>query len=216
MIELIEKEIFSDLRSEFEINYVYQEENLKFMRKIRPESIKVVIYDPDPLVQEELQKNYLLFHKKRITEIKRILKDSGFVFIFCDNSIKFKFKLMCDEIFGKNCLKKEIIFNKTDKLSSILQDFQTILVYAKSDNCVFKKLPFLRRQREYYVYNNQKSLYLIKRLIKGNSKEGELIGDFTCGSGTTMIAAKILSRNFIGCDKNPKAIEITKTRLRGL
>jgi len=43
-----------------------------------------------------------------------------------------------------------------------------------------------------------------------------LIGDFTCGSGTTMIAAKILSRNFIGCDKNPKAIEITKTRLRGL
>jgi len=216
VIELIEKEIFSDLRSEFEINYVYQEENLKFMRKIRPESIKVVIYDPDPLVQEELQKNYLLFHKKRITEIKRILKDSGFVFIFCDNSIKFKFKLMCDEIFGKNCLKKEIIFNKTDKLSSILQDFQTILVYAKSDNCVFKKLPFLRRQREYYVYNNQKSLYLIKRLIKGNSKEGELIGDFTCGSGTTMIAAKILSRNFIGCDKNPKAIEITKTRLRGL
>ena len=33
--------------------------------------------------------------------------------------------------------------------------------------------------------------------------------------GTTCLAAKELNRKFIGCDLNPKAIEITKARLNG-
>ena len=32
-------------------------------------------------------------------------------------------------------------------------------------------------------------------------------------SGTTAVVCKELNRNFIGCDINPKAIEITKNRL---
>lgn len=32
-------------------------------------------------------------------------------------------------------------------------------------------------------------------------------------SGTTAVVCKELNRNFIGCDINPKAIEITKSRL---
>ena len=34
-------------------------------------------------------------------------------------------------------------------------------------------------------------------------------------SGTTALVCKELNRNFIGCDINPKAIEITKARLNG-
>ena len=32
-------------------------------------------------------------------------------------------------------------------------------------------------------------------------------------SGTTAVVCKELNRNFIGCDINPKAIEITNARL---
>jgi len=32
-------------------------------------------------------------------------------------------------------------------------------------------------------------------------------------SGTTAVVCKELNRNFIGCDINEKAIELTKTRL---
>ena len=31
--------------------------------------------------------------------------------------------------------------------------------------------------------------------------------------GTTAVVCKELNRNFIGCDLNPKAIELTKARL---
>mgnify|MGYP002397796898 CR=1 FL=1 len=34
-------------------------------------------------------------------------------------------------------------------------------------------------------------------------------------SGTTAVVCKELNRNFIGCDINPKAIELTKKRING-
>jgi adenine-specific DNA-methyltransferase len=37
--------------------------------------------------------------------------------------------------------------------------------------------------------------------------------DFFCGSGTTLLAAQELSRNWIGVDKSEQAIKITKKKL---
>lgn len=37
--------------------------------------------------------------------------------------------------------------------------------------------------------------------------------DPCCGSGTTLVAAQLLKRQYIGIDISPEAIEITKTRL---
>ena len=51
--------------------------------------------------------------------------------------------------------------------------------------------------------------------IKASSNEGDLVADFYLGSGTTAKVCQELNRNFIGCDLNPKAIEITKARLNG-
>ena len=48
------------------------------------------------------------------------------------------------------------------------------------------------------------------------SKENDLVADFYLGSGTTAVVCKELNRNFIGCDINPKAIEITNARLEAL
>ena len=41
-----------------------------------------------------------------------------------------------------------------------------------------------------------------------------VVEDFYCGSGTTLVAAKELGRNYIGCDIGEKAIEISKQRLK--
>ena len=43
--------------------------------------------------------------------------------------------------------------------------------------------------------------------------DGDVVADFFCGSGTSLVVAKELGRNYIGCDINPKAIEITNNRL---
>lgn len=72
------------------------------------------------------------------------------------------------------------------------------------------------RAKEYVKYPTQKPLDLIKRIILASSNEYDLVADFFCGSGTTLVAAKLKNRNFIGCDNNPNAIKLCKKRLRGL
>ena len=45
------------------------------------------------------------------------------------------------------------------------------------------------------------------------SNEGDLVADFYMGSGTTAVVCKELSRRFIGCDINKRAVQIAQERL---
>jgi len=69
------------------------------------------------------------------------------------------------------------------------------------------------RSKEYLGYPTQKPEKLLERIILASSNEGDLVADFFCGSGTTLMAAKKLNRRWIGTDNNPKAIELCKKRL---
>jgi len=62
-------------------------------------------------------------------------------------------------------------------------------------------------------YATQKPKKLIERIVKSSSNEGDLVADFYAGSFTTAEVCKDLNRNFIGCDINPLALEISKQRL---
>ena len=64
------------------------------------------------------------------------------------------------------------------------------------------------------LYDTQKPKALIERIIKASSNEGDLVADFYAGSFTTAEVCQNLNRNFIGCDINPKAVEIGKKRLK--
>jgi len=70
--------------------------------------------------------------------------------------------------------------------------------------------------KEVCGYPTQKPLKLIEIFIKASSNENDLVADFYLGSGTTAIACKKLNRNFIGCDINKEAIEVTNKRLNKL
>ena len=75
---------------------------------------------------------------------------------------------------------------------------------------VWTDINFLKNGVE---YNTQKPKRLIERIVNASSNEGDLVADFYLGSGTTAEVCKDLNRNFIGCDINPRAIEITLQRL---
>jgi DNA modification methylase len=62
-------------------------------------------------------------------------------------------------------------------------------------------------------YNTQKPKELIQKFIKASSNENDLVADFYMGSGTTAEVCKDLNRNFIGCDINYRAVELTLQRL---
>ena len=69
--------------------------------------------------------------------------------------------------------------------------------------------------RETTGYPHQKPEKVLDRVLRASSDEGSLVGDFFCGSGTTLAVAARLGRPAIGCDASPLAIETTRARLRG-
>lgn len=69
---------------------------------------------------------------------------------------------------------------------------------------------------QYPNYPTEKNIDLLKFIINSSSNEGDLVLDCFCGSGTTLVAAQELNRNWIGIDKSEHAIKVTKKRLLAL
>jgi site-specific DNA-methyltransferase (adenine-specific) len=59
----------------------------------------------------------------------------------------------------------------------------------------------------------QKPVALMEYMIKTYTNPGDVVLDFTMGSGTTGVAAKRLGRSFVGIEKDPKYFEIAKERI---
>lgn len=70
-------------------------------------------------------------------------------------------------------------------------------------------------------FDTQKPEALLKRIILASSNPGDLIADFFCGSGITMVVIEKLNaenpdkppRRWIGCDLSKTAIQLTRERL---
>src|SRR5258708_5362283 len=69
-------------------------------------------------------------------------------------------------------------------------------------------------RREATGYPTQKPLKLLDRIVRASTREGGLVIDPFCGSGTTLLAAASLGRTFVGCDRGELAIETSARRLR--
>jgi site-specific DNA-methyltransferase (adenine-specific) len=55
---------------------------------------------------------------------------------------------------------------------------------------------------------------LSELLIRSFTNPGDLVLDLFCGTGTACVAAKRLSRNFIGCEIDPEMVKIANRRLK--
>lgn len=63
------------------------------------------------------------------------------------------------------------------------------------------------------LHPTQKPVQLMEYLIKTYTNEGDLVLDNCAGSGTTLVAAKSLNRQFIGIEKEKKYYDICIERL---
>jgi sensor protein fixL len=62
-------------------------------------------------------------------------------------------------------------------------------------------------------YPGNCSPYVFRNLILRYSKAGDWILDPFAGGGTSLIEAKLLNRNIIGTDINPKALEVCSEKI---
>lgn len=76
-------------------------------------------------------------------------------------------------------------------------------------------IPFLSTVSEERVgWPTQKPLALLDRIIRASSNPGDLVADFFCGSGTTLVAAARQGRRYLGCDLRPEAVALATKRLQ--
>ncbi|MCG3138350.1 MAG: DNA adenine methyltransferase YhdJ [Phycisphaerae bacterium] len=76
------------------------------------------------------------------------------------------------------------------------------------------EIPFLSTvASERCGYPSQKPLTLLRRIVEASTQPGDLVADYFCGSGTTLVAALQLKRRYIGCDINTSAVRISRKRL---
>jgi site-specific DNA-methyltransferase (adenine-specific) len=123
-------------------------------------------------------------------------------------------------------------YSQTTNLDQILQkrerDADNKTVYARHENGEVMlngpkegvplsdvwEIPYLNpKAKERVGYPTQKPLLLLERIIQLASDSGDVVLDPFCGSGTTLVAAALLNRRYVGIDKSEKAIELTKVRL---
>ena len=69
-------------------------------------------------------------------------------------------------------------------------------------------------KREVGLHPTQKPVALLEYLIKTYTQENETVLDFTCGSGSTGVAAKNTNRKFIGIELDQNYFEIAKKRIQ--
>ena len=63
------------------------------------------------------------------------------------------------------------------------------------------------------LHPTQKPLRLMKTLIELTTREGQLVLDPFCGSGTTLLAAKQIGRHYVGIEQNDRFCETARERL---
>ncbi|RJR51786.1 MAG: hypothetical protein C4576_03295 [Desulfobacteraceae bacterium] len=78
-------------------------------------------------------------------------------------------------------------------------------------NVAFKSRPTTRKN----THPTVKPTRLMAYLITMGSREGDVVLDPFCGSGTTCVAAKMLNRKFVGIEISPEYQEIATKRIEG-
>lgn len=162
----------------------------------------------------------IIWSYKRWSNSKKGLLPNHQTIFFYSKTPNYKF----NTIYGR--------YSPTTNIDQILQERErnsagkAVYKRDKSGNIVSSKekkgvpasdvweIPFLNpKAKERTGYPTQKPIELLERIIKIASNKGDLVLDPFCGSGTTLVAAKLLGRDFIGIDTNPDAVALTEERL---
>jgi len=70
------------------------------------------------------------------------------------------------------------------------------------------------KDSQYPSYPTEKNLTMLKMIVNASSNPGDLVLDCFSGSGTTLLAAHELNRDWIGIDQSSEAIKVSQQRLK--
>ena len=156
--------------------------------------------------------NELIWAYKGGTNLKKgFLKKHDTILVY-SKSDNFVFNSSKYKSYTKEKNRKEGLSNRGLASQMFYKDSFGVYCFSKMTD-VLNISMLSTNSKERVGYSTQKPLELLKLIIKSFTNENDLVADFFCGSGTTLVAAKQLGRKYLGCDISKKAIEITRKRL---
>lgn len=162
----------------------------------------------------------IIWTYKRWSNAKKGLLNSHQVIYFYSRTADFKFNHIfedyspttnIDQIFQKRMRDvngKTKYKTNADGGYELIQDKKGVPLSDVWD------IPYLNpKANERAGYPTQKPILLLEKVIQLVTDEGDIVLDPFCGSGTTLVAAKLLNRKFIGIDISYDAIQLAHKRV---
>lgn len=219
------------------INEIYNMDCMEGLNLLDNNSIDLVIIDPPYLLNLNKTKratklnsytNELLelkdgFDLKVLDILIQKMKKIN-IYIYCS---KRQVRELLDYFKDKNCNYEILTWHKQNPSpltnNNYLPDTEYILFFREKG---VKLYGSYSTKRKYYISGTNhtdknkykhptiKPLKLIEYHIENSSREGDVILDCFCGSGTTLVGAINKNRNYIGFEINKKYYETAKARVQ--
>lgn len=161
---------------------VLQGDCLELLKKFDDNSVDLIYLDP-PFFTNTIQKlktrdgskefsykdiwksneEYAEFLYYRLIELKRVLKDTGNIFVHCDRNSTHIIKTLLDDIFGLEQFQSEIIWyykRWSNSKKGLLPSHQTIYFYSKTKGFKFKTL-----------YNNYSETTNVDQILQKRARD---------------------------------------------
>ncbi len=202
-------------------NKVIYGDCLEEIKKIADKSIDLVITDPPYGTKTDQRETFMLGEFSNVMplilpEIFRVLKDDGAFYCFVSWTQMADWLLRYQQYFK---LQNILIWDK-QKHSGCYSSQSWQFTYEGVFFGIKGKRKIRKYQRDVLKSNErgkrvamQKPVDIIEQMIEASSDIGDTILDPFAGSGSTLVAAKNLDRNYIGIEISKQYVDIINKRL---
>ena len=103
-----------------------------------PEKVSAAIEALLNLIDRNQMMAYLVMMTARLVELRRVLKPTGSLYLHCDPTASHYLKIVLDAIFGVECFRSEVIWQRTSAHNLGAKQWPAVhdvlLMYSKSDS----------------------------------------------------------------------------------
>ncbi len=173
------------------------------------------------------------FNRSWLSEVKRVLKDDGTIWVSGSYHNIFSVALCLDELEFK--ILNMVVWNKTDPPTTYADDRLSYsaeyIIWARKNSHHYYNYELMKQlnggvplsdvwrlptvelwEKHCGKHPTQKPLRLLYRIILASTRQGDTILDPFAGSCTTGIAANLLGRNFVGIEMDYNFIALGQRR----
>lgn len=214
-----------------ELNTITHGDAFDLIQEIPSKSVQLVICDPPYFIglTHNGQRGRFVdlsvakpFFKHMFREINRILKDgTGELYWFTDWRAEAFYMPLMDAMLDGG-VRNSIVWDKGSGPGNFYAFQYEKILFACKDNNAQKKGTNIWRSPGFAsgakatngekVHPTQKTLEIMEKMVRENSKPGDIVADFFGGSGTTAIVCDKLGRQYYCCELDEENIDIAIKR----